>query len=114
MERKSDNIFKRLDWCTVILFALLAIMGWLAICGSTHSYIDTSFAEFFNQDERSGKQAMWMGISLLCGSIMLCVPKHTYRNLSVILYGGAIARAGCGAYPIRPMGEKRRDFYGLF
>ena len=53
MERNKENIFKRFDWCTIILYALLATMGWLAICGSTHTYIDTSFAEFFNMDERS-------------------------------------------------------------
>ena len=41
MERIKDNILKRLDWWTIIIFALLATMGWLAICGSTHSYIET-------------------------------------------------------------------------
>ena len=70
MERTKDNILKRLDWWTIILFLLLATMGWLAICGSTHSYIETGFAEFFSQGERSGKQALWMGISLFAGIFM--------------------------------------------
>ena len=90
MERTKDNIIKRIDWWTILLYAMLATMGWLAICGSTHSYIDTSFAEFFDQGERSGKQAMWMGISLFAGFVMLCIPKHTYRNLSFIIYGGTM------------------------
>lgn len=90
MERRDDNIIRRLDWWTILLFALLATMGWLAICGSTHSYIETSFAEFFNQGDRSGKQALWMGISLFAGIVMLCIPKHTYRNLSVIFYTGTM------------------------
>ncbi|MBR5592934.1 MAG: rod shape-determining protein RodA [Bacteroidaceae bacterium] len=90
MERKSDNIFKRVDWPTIILFAMLAIMGWLAICGSTHSYIDSGFADFFNQGERSGKQAMWMGVSLLCSLILLCIPKLTYRNLSIIVFAATM------------------------
>ena len=90
MERTKDNIIKRIDWWTVLLYATLATMGWLAICGSTHSYIDTSFAEFFNQGERSGKQAMWMGISLFAGLVMMCIPKHTYRNLSFIMYAGTM------------------------
>ncbi len=90
MERTKDNIIKRIDWWTILLYAILATMGWLAICGSTHSYIDTSFAEFFDQGERSGKQAMWMGISLFAGFVMLCIPKHTYRNLSFIIYGGTM------------------------
>ena len=90
MERTKSNILKRLDWCTIILYALLATMGWLAICGSTHSYIDTSFAEFFNMEERSGKQAMWMGISLACGLILLCIPKLTYKNLSIVAYAATM------------------------
>lgn len=90
MERKSDNIFKRVDWPTIILFAMLATMGWLAICGSTHSYIDSGFADFFNQGERSGKQAMWMGVSLLCSLILLCIPKLTYRNLSIIVFAATM------------------------
>ena len=90
MERTKDSIIKRIDWWTVMLFALLATMGWLAICGSTHSYIDNGFADFFNQGERSGKQAMWMGISLIAGFIMLCIPKLTYRNLSVIIYAATM------------------------
>lgn len=90
MERKRDNLIKRLDWWTLILFAMLATMGWLAICGSTHSYIDTSFAEFFSQGERSGKQAMWMGISLFAGVILLCIPKLTYKNIAPLLYIGTM------------------------
>ena len=90
MERTRDSIIKRIDWWTIVLFALLATMGWLAICGSTHSYIDTGIADFFNQGERSGKQAMWMGISLFAGFIMMCIPKHTYRNLSPIIYAATM------------------------
>ena len=86
MERKNANVLQRLDWWTIALYAALAIMGWLAICGSTHSYIDTSFAEFFAQGERSGKQALWIGVSLFAGAVMLCIPKLTYRNISLLLY----------------------------
>ena len=90
MERTKDNILKRLDWCTIIIYIMLATMGWLAICGSTHSYIDTGFAEFLDLGERSGKQAMWAGISLLFGSILLCIPKLTYRNLSIVVYAATM------------------------
>lgn len=86
MERKKDSIIGRFDWWTVALFIALAVMGWLAICGSTHSYIDTGIADFFKQGERSGKQAMWIGISLFTGLILSCIPKLTYRNLSIIAY----------------------------
>jgi hypothetical protein len=43
MEKRRGNIFARIDWFTVVLFLTLAVMGWLAICGASHSYIETSF-----------------------------------------------------------------------
>lgn len=91
MEKRRDSIIGRIDWLTIALFLTLAVMGWFAICGASHSYIETGFLEFFNTDERSGKQAMWIGISLIAGIFLLCIPKHTYRNLSGIIYIAAIA-----------------------
>lgn len=91
METRRGNILARIDWVTIVLFLVLAIMGWLAICGASHSYIETSFLEFFNQSERSGKQALWIGISLVVGLLLLTVQKETYRNLSGIIYIAAIA-----------------------
>lgn len=91
MEKRRDNILSRIDWLTIALFLALATMGWLAICGASHSYIETSFFEFFAQSERSGKQALWMGISLVVGMLLLTIPKDTYRNFSGIIYIAAIA-----------------------
>ena len=91
METRRGNILARIDWVTIVLFLVLAIMGWLAICGASHSYIETSFLEFFDQSERSGKQALWIGISLVVGLLLLTVQKETYRNLSGIIYIAAIA-----------------------
>lgn len=91
METRRGNILARIDWVTIVLFLVLAIMGWLAICGASHSYIETGFLEFFNQSERSGKQALWIGISLVVGLLLLTVQKETYRNLSGIIYIVAIA-----------------------
>lgn len=91
MEKRRDNILGRIDWITIAIYLSLAVMGWLAICGASHSYIETSFLEFFDQSDRSGKQAMWIGISLLTGVFLLCIKKDTYRDLSGLIYIAAIA-----------------------
>lgn len=91
MEQRQGNIFGRIDWTTITLFMALAIMGWLAICGASYSYIETSFWEFFSQEERSGKQAIWIGISLVVGLFLLAIKKHTYRNFSGIIYAVTLA-----------------------
>lgn len=90
MEKRRDNILNRIDWFTIVLFLALAAMGWLAICGASHSYIETSFLDFFSQSERSGKQALWIGISLVVGTLLLTIQKETYRNLSGLIYIAAI------------------------
>ena len=85
MEQARGNIFGKIDWWTILLFAGLAVMGWLAICGASYSYVETGYLEFLDLGERTGKQAMWMGISLVVGAILLCFKKHTYLNLSWII-----------------------------
>ena len=91
MARTRDNISSRIDWWTIGLFALLATMGWLSVCGASYSYIDNGFLDFFDPASRTGKQAMWMAVSSFVGIILLCFDKNTYKDFSPIIYAGAIA-----------------------
>ena len=86
MEQKRGSIFWKIDWWTLLLYASLAFMGWLAICGASYSYVETGYLEFLDPGERTGKQAMWMGVSMLFGAFLLCIKAHTYRNLSWLIY----------------------------
>lgn len=86
MEREKGNIFGKIDWVTITLYLSLAIMGWFAICGASYSYIETDFMEFLDLGERTGKQAMWMGVSLFAGIILLCFDKRIYKDWSFIIY----------------------------
>ena len=90
MERRRGNIFNRIDWVLILLFAILGIMGWMSICGASYSYIESDFLDFFALSERTGKQAMWMGVSILVGLVLLCVDKNSYKDLSPFIYAGAI------------------------
>ena len=86
MEQKRGNIITRMDWCTLFLYLLLAAMGWMAICGAISSEVEGDFSEFFSMSQRTGKQAMWMGVSLAVGIVLMLIKKHTYRNISWIIY----------------------------
>ena len=90
MEQTKGNILGRIDWWTVLLFLSLAIMGWFAICGASYRFVDTDYSEFLNPAVRTGKQAIWMGVSIIVGSFLLCFKKHTYMNLSWIIYLAAM------------------------
>ena len=90
MERTKGNIFSRIDWPLVALFAILAIMGWMSICGASYSYIESDFLDFFSISERTGKQAMWMGVSLLVGTVLLCIDKNSYKDFAPIIYAATM------------------------
>ena len=62
----------------------------MSICGASYSYIESDFLDFFALSERTGKQAMWMGVSILVGVVLLCVDKNSYKDLSPFIYIGAI------------------------
>ena len=90
MERRKSNIFGRIDWPLLTLYTMLAVIGWLSICGASYSYIESDFLDFFALSERTGKQAMWMGISCLVGLVLLCIEKNSYKDFAPIIYVGAI------------------------
>ena len=86
MEKGKDNILRSLDWTTVVLYLMLGTMGWLAICGASYSYIDTSVLEFFALTERTGTQAMWIGISIIVGIVLMFIDKRSYEFSSRFIY----------------------------
>lgn len=86
MEKGKDNILRSLDWTTVVLYLMLGTMGWLAICGASYSYIDTSVLEFFALTERTGKQAMWIGVSIIVSIVLMFIDKRSYEFSSRFIY----------------------------
>ena len=90
MEKGKDNRLRSLDWTTVVLYLMLGTMGWLAICGASYSYIETSVLEFFALSERTGKQAMWIGVSIIVGIVLMFIDKRSYEFSSRFIYVGLI------------------------
>ena len=90
MEKQRGNILYSLDWFTIALYLLLAVMGWFAICGAGNSYMKTDILDFFALSERTGKQAMWMGVSMIVGMMLMFIDKRSYEFSSRFIYVGLI------------------------
>ena len=86
MEKQKDNILMSIDWTTVVLYLMLGTMGWLAICGASYSYIETDILGFFDPTERTGKQAIWIGISIIVGIVLMFIDKRSYEFSSRFIY----------------------------
>ena len=86
MEKRKGNILSSIDWFTLALYLVLGIMGWFAICGASYSYIETDIFDFFSLTERTGKQAMWMGISIILGIAFMFIDKQSYEFSAKFIY----------------------------
>lgn len=56
------------DWLVVVLYLLLLLMGWFTLCGASHDIGDT---DFLSWSTRTGKQLVWIGLSLVLGLVIV-------------------------------------------
>lgn len=80
----STSVFKSLDWITIILYLLLVAMGAVSIYAASYDFDNASL---FDLSEFSGKQIMWIGLSLVLGSIILLLDYRIYKIYAYPIYG---------------------------
>ena len=82
-----DNIWKSLDWVTIVIYLMLIVFGWFSVCGASYDYGDRDFLDF---STRAGKQFMWIVCSFGLGFILLMLEDTLYDMFSYIIYIGLI------------------------
>lgn len=87
MAIRNANLWKSVDWVTIVICLLLMAFGWVSICGASY---DFSHTDFFSFDSRAGKQLVWMGCAVLVGLVLLNIEKKYYEMYAYILYGAFI------------------------
>ena len=61
MAYTNDNMFKSVDWITIVIYLALVTLGWFSICGACYDY---GSMDLFSFDTNSGKQLVWIGGAL--------------------------------------------------
>ena len=87
MAIRNDNLWKSIDWFTIILYFALVTCGWLSICGATYDFNDTDFLSF---SSFTGKQLVWIGCALVIALILLNIEKKYYEMLAYPVYIGFV------------------------
>lgn len=78
------GLLKTIDWKLVIYYLILIVIGWVNIYASIHSSEPSSI---FDPAYRSGKQFIWMGISIAGAALILFVLNpRIYESLSLPVY----------------------------
>lgn len=69
------------------LYLLLALAGCLSIYGASYDFDN---AGFFNFNQRSGMQLVWLGTSLFLGICILLIDANNFFSWSFVIYIGII------------------------
>jgi rod shape determining protein RodA len=111
-----ENVAANLDRPLSLMYLALLFMGWANIYSAAY---DPDHASIFDQSKEYGKQAVWMGISLTLGGLILLVRGHIFRDWANGIYAfvllllalvlvigkevnGAKAWFGVGSFGIQP------------
>lgn len=114
--RAQKNIWSEVDWVTMILFFVIALIGWINIYAAGYQ---PEFGNIFDTTQEYGKQFIWICTAIGLASVILLIDGDFFRRASFILYGivvlllilvlifgkevnGAKAWFGFGSFGIQP------------
>lgn len=81
------SVFRSLDWFTIIMYILLVSAGAVSIYAASYDFDNASMFDFA---EFSGKQFLWIGLSLIIGCIILLLDSRIYEAYAYPIYGVVI------------------------
>lgn len=81
------SMFRSIDWFTIVLYLILVIAGSVSIYAASYDFDNASMFDFA---EFSGKQFLWIGLSLLIGGIIMLVDFRIYETYAYAIYGVVI------------------------
>ena len=83
--RDAQKIFGQIDGFTILLYLLLVFFGWINIYAS--EYNDDAMQSLFDLSSKSGRQLLFIGISMLAGFFILIIDWRFFDSLSFLFYG---------------------------
>ncbi|WP_194774901.1 rod shape-determining protein RodA [Pararhodonellum marinum] len=83
--RKDDLYINKIDWVTILIYALLVIIGWINIYAAV--YDEQVAKSIFDFSINSGKQLVWIGTAVVLITLIMVADYRLFDNLSWVLYG---------------------------
>ncbi len=81
--KTRGNILLNVDWVLIGVYLALCLIGVLNIYAADFNPINS---DFFNLENRSGKQALWIGASLLIGITIMSFDSKFFKSVSPIIF----------------------------
>ncbi|MGN0237919.1 MAG: rod shape-determining protein RodA [Lepagella sp.] len=83
----SISAFKSIDWITIILYIILVAYGAVSIYAASYDFDNASL---FDLQEFSGKQILWIGLSLVIGCVIMITDYRIYKTYAYPIYIGVL------------------------
>ncbi len=81
------NIWRNLDWLTVIVWLVLLIIGWISIYSAVY---DDAHSSIFDTSQRYGKQLIWMIAAVVIAFSVILTDNKLFLFFSYFFYGFTI------------------------
>ncbi len=81
------SVFRSIDWFTIFIYLLLVSAGAVSIYAASYDFDNASIFDF---SEFSGKQFLWIGLSLIIGCVILLLDYRIYETYAYPIYGVVI------------------------
>ncbi|WP_075556496.1 rod shape-determining protein RodA [Parabacteroides timonensis] len=87
MGYRKTEIWKTVDWFTILLYILMVVAGWFTICGASFEFDSVGL---FDISGRPGSQLMWIGICMAVVFIILMLESDFFDVFAYLIYAAII------------------------
>lgn len=86
-KERNSSVFRSVDWVTILLYLILVTAGAVSIYAASYDFDNASMFDF---KEFSGKQFLWIGLSMVIGCVILLLDYRLYEAYAYPIYGCVI------------------------
>ena len=83
MNYRKKEIWKTVDWFTILLYVIMIIAGWFSICGASYEFDNVGL---FDINGRPGSQLLWMGLSVVLIFVILMLDSGFFDIFANFIY----------------------------
>lgn len=80
---RKTEIWKTVDWITIMLYVVMVVAGWFSICGASYEFDNVGL---FDLAGRPGSQLLWMGLSVGLIFVILMLESDFFDIFANLIY----------------------------
>ena len=82
-----NNIIGKIDWVLLLMYLILAVIGVSSIYAAA---FNENHPDLFDMSQHYGKQALFLGVSLFSGIIIMLIDAKFFNTFAYVIYGLSI------------------------